>query len=633
MDSRLRPSIKMKNEAPISWSTTELVTFLEKAAMAYRQGAPLIDDDTYDHVYLAELERRDPEHPFLHQVEAEPYYGEERLKHPEPMLSTEKSYSIDETGKWVNRILAAAMNQQVAEVDVKVTVTAKLDGLAAMLRDDGLLVTRGDGAYGNNITSALEKGVIDVGEGKPSVGELVMVQAYFDTKLKPLGYSHPRSVCVGVVNSDDINEHFTRALNEGVIRYVPYTTLERWEGSLSELLDSHEGIQQSIRASSEYPIDGVVAEITHEKLKRALGSTSHHNRWQIAIKQRAASKQATVNTVVWQTGRTGRVTPVLYVEPIELSGAIVSRLTAHHAGYVKELGLGAGAVINAERSGEVIPKIVGVIKPARKTEIPEKCESCGHALVWEGDFLTCANHMKCPAQIKNTLEHFFRTHGQVDGFGPRSIEKLVEAGIDTLEKIYASSEDDFKKTGFGDGQSRNLRKELDRSQSVQIEDWRFLAAFGIARLGKGDGRRLLQHVRLENLSSLSEEDIVRIDGFAQLSATIIVAELKEMWPTIHHMLELGFDLEETPLLSESEPVNSPVAGMKIVFTGRMLRASRDAMKKQALQLGATVQSSVSANTDVLVCGENAGAAKISKAEKNGVRRMTEDQYSEWLEKK
>jgi len=152
MDSRLRPSIKMKNEAPISWSTTELVTFLEKAAMAYRQGAPLIDDDTYDHVYLAELERRDPEHPFLHQVEAEPYYGEERLKHPEPMLSTEKSYSIDETGKWVNRILAAAMNQQVAEVDVKVTVTAKLDGLAAMLRDDGLLVTRGDGAYGNNIT-------------------------------------------------------------------------------------------------------------------------------------------------------------------------------------------------------------------------------------------------------------------------------------------------------------------------------------------------------------------------------------------------------------------------------------------------------------------------------------------------
>ena len=616
------------NQDPTTWETDELVAFLEKAALAYREGTPLIDDDIYDHVYLAELWKRDPDHAFLHEVEAEPDYGAGRLKHPEAMLSTEKSYSIEETRKWVNRIQSEANKQGIDEAELRIIVTAKLDGLAAMLREDGRLVTRGDGAYGNDITSAFEKGVVDVGDGMPSVGELVMVEAYFEDHLKAAGYAHPRNVCVGIVNSDEINDDFAQALTAGMVRYVPYAMLEKWDGSLVELLDDHDAIQQQIRASSEYPIDGVVAEITHDTLKALLGSTSHHNRWQIAIKQRAVAKQTTVKSVMWQTGRTGRVTPVLGVDPIELSGAIVSRITAHHAGNVKALGLGEGAIITAERSGEVIPKIVDVVEPAKVTTLPVKCPSCEHDLVWEGDFLTCANHLACPAQIKNTLEHFFRTHGQVDGFGPRSIDKLVEAGIDTLQKIYASSEEDFIKAGFGNGQSKNLRRELNRSLSVQIEDWRLLAAFGVARLGKGDSRRLLQQMRLDHLASVTEEEIIRIDGFAELSAGIIVAELKEMWPMIEQMLELGFNLEETPLLSESQTIESPIAGKKIVFTGKMLQASRDEMKKQAMQLGAQVQSAVSSKTDLLVCGENVGAAKTGKAEKLGVRVVTEAEYIE-----
>ena len=506
------------NEDPKNWDTDELVAFLEKAALAYREGTPLIDDDIYDHVYLAELWKRDPDHAFLHQVEAEPDYGAGRLKHPEAMLSTEKSYSIEETRKWVKRIESEASKQDIDTSDIGIIVTAKLDGLAAMLREDGRLVTRGDGAYGNDITSAFEKGIVDVGDGMPSVGELVMVEAYFEEHLKAAGYAHPRNVCVGIVNSDEINEDFAQALTAGMVRYVPYATLEKWHGSLVELIDDHDVIQQQVRTSSEYPIDGVVAEITHDTLKAILGSTSHHNRWQIAIKQRAAAKQTTVKSVMWQTGRTGRVTPVLGVEPIELSGAIVSRITAHHAGNVRALALGEGAVITAERSGEVIPKIVNVIEPAKETILPRKCPSCEHDLVWEGGFLTCANHLECPAQIKNTLEHFFRTHGQVDGFGPRSIDKLVDAGIDTLQKIYASSEEDFIKAGFGNGQSKNLRRELNRSLSVQIEDWRLLAAFGVARLGKGDSRRLLQQMRLNHLASVTEEEIIDIDVFAELSA-------------------------------------------------------------------------------------------------------------------
>ena len=136
-----------------SWKTPKLVSFLEEASLAYREGSPIIDDDTYDHVYLAELQQRDPEHPFLNKIEIEPEFGGDRLKHSEPMLSIEKSYSIEETQKWVNRVLKEASKHAIVEDDIRVIATAKLDGLAAVYREDGLLATRGDGNYGNDITS------------------------------------------------------------------------------------------------------------------------------------------------------------------------------------------------------------------------------------------------------------------------------------------------------------------------------------------------------------------------------------------------------------------------------------------------------------------------------------------------
>ena len=616
----------MSDQDPILWKTPKLVTFLEKASLAYYQGSPLIDDDTYDHVYLAELQRREPNHPFLDKVEVKPDFRSERLKHPKPMLSMEKSYSVDETRKWVARILREATKNNIDEIDIRVIVTAKLDGLAAMLREDKLLVTRGDGIHGSDITSSFAKGVVDAGNGISGVGELVMTTDYFEAHLKSMGYAHPRNICVGLVNSDEVNEDFVNALKDGVVRFVPHSTLSRWEGSFTELIEDHDTIQLQIKESCEYPTDGVVAEITHTELKSVLGSTSHHNRWQIAIKQRSKTKETTIKSINWQTKRTGRVTPVLEVEPIELSGATVRRVTAHHAGNVKTLKLGKGAVISVERSGEVIPKIVSVVKTASWTQITETCASCGCVLTWQRDFLICTNHSNCPAQVENTLEHFFKIHGQVDGFGSKSIEKLVAAGIDTLEKIYDSSEEDFQEAGFGPGQSKNLRTELDRSLLVETEDWRFLGAFGIPQLGQGDSRRLLENIQFDELHKATKEKIVEIEGFAEITSADIVAGLKKKWPTIEHMLGLGFKLSKTPLLLESTIINSPISGMKVVFTGKMLQGSRDQMKKNAFELGAKIQSSVSGKTDILICGKNAGSAKIDKAEELGVQVMSEDDY-------
>ena len=621
----------MSDQDPKLWKTPKLVTFLDKATLAYRQGSPIIDDDTYDHIYLAELQRREPDHPYLTKVEAEPEFGTRKLKHPEPMLSLEKSYSVDETRKWVTRILKEANKQSIDETDIKVMVTAKLDGLAAMLREDKLLVTRGDGIHGNDITSSFTKGVVDAGNGISGVGELVMTKNYFVAHLKNLGYAHPRNICVGVVNSDEVNKDFVKALEEGVVRFVPYSTLNSWEGSFTELIENHDTIQQQIIESCEYPTDGVVAEITHTELKSILGSTSHHNRWQIAIKQRSETKQATVKLITWQTKRTGRVTPVLEVAPIDLSGATVRRVTAHHAGNVKTLKLGKGAVISLERSGEVIPKIVAVIQTASRTQIAKNCASCGSSLTWQRDFLICTNHSECPAQVENTLEHFFKIHGQVDGFGSKSIEKLVAAGIDTLENIYGSSVENFQEAGFGPGQSKNLRTELDRSLHVETEDWRFLGAFGIPQLGKGDSRRLLQHMRLNDLAKASQEEIMAVEGFAEISSIDIVSGLTKKWPTIKHMLSLGFNISETPLLQELKEIKSPILGMKVVFTGKMIQGSRNQMKKDALKLGANVQSSVSVKTDILICGDKVGLAKVNKAEKLGIQIMSEEEYAALLQ--
>ena len=616
----------MNESNPKLLTTDALVSFLKKASQAYRSGSPIIDDDTYDHGYLAELKKREPNHSFLHEVELEPNFGEARLKHPMPMLSTEKSYSIEETQKWIERIKKEASKNNINPNALSIIVTAKLDGLAAMRREDGLLASRGDGIHGNDITSVFDKGVVDAGKGISGVGELVMETEYFDKHIKKLGYAHPRNICVGVVNSDEVNKDFIQALKDKAVRFVPYTTLDRWEGGFSDLIDQHEKVQDQIIKDCVYPTDGVVAEITHTKMKTLLGATNHHNRWQIAIKKRSPTKQTRVKKITWQTGRTGRVTPVLEVESIELSGAIVSRITAHNAGNVKALRLGTGAVVEAERSGEVIPKIVSVIQPTKRTSIINKCPSCQNDLFWDSDFLVCPNHDKCPAQVATSLGHFFKLHGQVDGFGPKSIEKMVSAEINTLKRIFAADEEAFQKAGFGETQSRNLRKELERALNAEIEDWRFLAGFGVAQLGKGDSKRLLQNTTLMDLFDLTEQEIGNIDGFASLSAKAIVEGLKQQKTTITHMLSLGFNLLQTPLLSTMEKIDSPIAGLRVVFSGKMTQGSRDDMKNNAEALGAVAQDAISSTTNLLVCGESVGNKKLEKAKKLSVNILNEKEY-------
>jgi DNA ligase (NAD+) len=327
-----------------------------------------------------------------------------------------------------------------------------------------------------------------------------------------------------------------------------------------------------------------------------------------------------------QTSRSGRINPVARVEPTRLSGALIQRATAHHYRMVLDKGIGPGAVIELTRSGEVIPKIGNVITPVEPV-VPERCPSCGSGVVWDGDYLYCTNNIECPAQIANTMEHFFRMLRHVDLFGSATIEKLYANGIRTVDEIYQLKAEDFEeRMGFGPKQSENLVDQLNRSRSERIEDWRFLTAFGVFRLGPGNCEKLLGHYPLEEVFNLTEEEVVAVEGFAQKTATVVVEGLKRVKPLFDKLYALGFNLERTPILEQSEKATSPISGLQIVFTGAMTHGSRDDMEKEAKSLGAKVGKSVTGKTNILVTGENVGATKMNDARAKGVKILTEEEY-------
>ncbi len=599
----------------------KLVAELEKYNRAYREGQLLISDSEYDRL-VGELRSDDPENLFLNRVEPEVFSAKREVRHPVPMLSTDKAYTEKELERFVARVEKAAGEIGLAQVIFRVTV--KLDGLAG--RDDGdIFVSRGNGEVGYEISSAFEKGVIPIGGRGHGLGEIVMQASYFKEKMKE-EFEHPRNLVVGIVTSDKLSEYSQKALYDKAVYFVPYVNLPDWQGSGAKLVSELEKIKKRLTADVDYPIDGLVAEVVDEDLKQYMGATRHHYRWQIAIKTRGATAVTVVARVTWQVGRTGNVTPVMEVSPVKLSGATIKRVTAHNAGLVSKQQIGPGAEIEIIRSGEVIPKLEKVISPSRVVDLPEKCPSCNTRLQWRNDFLRCPNNSLCRCQVIQGIVYWFRTLGNIDWFGLKSVEKLVDGGYDSLESIYAMMADEFARLGFGPVQSANLAEATAASRIKAVEDWRFLAAFGISDLGKGDSRNLLGFFRLESLPDITAEEILAIHGFGDITSKSIVAGIQARRKTFLHMLALGFNLIQTPLESDRQQLNSSIQGKGIVFTGKMQHGTREEMQAAARHLGAKVQTSVSGKTDYLVCGEKVGAAKIAKAEKVGAQVISEADF-------
>ncbi|MBW1895206.1 MAG: DNA ligase [Deltaproteobacteria bacterium] len=601
-----------------------LVEKLKRYNEAYRGGSPLISDFEYDRL-VEELRNLSPNHPFLQSIEPEKFDSKKEVRHPVPMLSTEKAYSKAQLQRFVNRVKKEA--DEIGVKNISYRVTPKLDGVAA--RDDGdVFVSRGNGEVGYEISSAFEKGVISLEARGRGLGEIVISKSYFEKHLAN-NFEHPRNMVVGIITSDTLNDFAKRALQDRVVRFFPYNLLPFWEGDANDLLENIENIKADLLTNTDYPVDGVVVEVTHDAVKDYMAATTHHYRWQIAYKTKGETAVTLVEDVTWQVGRAGTVTPVLEIRPVSLSGATIRRVTAHNAGLIQKKHIGRGAEIEVIRSGEVIPKLEKVIKTSDQFELPKKCPSCGTDLIWDNDFLRCSNP-SCIAQIEQRISHWFKTLGNADWFGIKTIQKLVGKGYNSLEKIYPMTEEEFAKIGFGPLQSKNLMDAINISKTKPVEDWRFLAALGIPNLGKGDSRKLLSYFGIEDLFSVDAEDIEKIHGFGEVTGKSIEKGIVNIKDTIRYLLSLDFKLLKTPLVGEQESPESAIKDRRIVFTGKMLLGSRGEMEAHARRLGAKVQTAVSRVTDFLVCGENVGATKIKKAETFDVRIITESEYRDML---
>lgn len=612
-------------------SDDELLEFLTIANALYRSGDRLISDADYDFLFLAELKQRQPKHPFLTEVEPEAITTAKTVELPVRMLSTDKAYTVEDMLRWLERIKKAAtdLNKPFAKLIFK--ATPKLDGFAAY--DDGQhLYTRGDGKRGTDISRVMQRGLVvaEGGQRGLGAGEIVVSTSYFNQHLAE-HFENSRNFQASVVKEKELAPPAAEAIKVQAAVFYPFQLLPSWSGSAEQLEHQLETIFKQQLSAVDYDVDGVIFEIIDDELKKYMGATRHHHRWQIALKENVETAEVNVIAVHPQTSRSGRVNPVVEVEPTRLSGALIQRATAHHYGMVKSNNIGPQAIIELTRSGEVIPKILRVIKPS-EAQLPESCPSCGGELTWDNDYLFCTNNSQCPAQIAHTIEHFFRTLGNIDGFGPATIEKLYTSNVRTLPEIYNQSAFDFEGIGFGPKQSENLVAQLQRSRSEQIEDWRFLAAFGIFRMGGGNCERLLSHHKLQDIFTLTIEQIIAIEGFAERTAEIVVRELTRITPLFQQLFQLNFNLAITPLISELQDSGdlSPIAGKLLVFTGTMTQGSRSDMQANAKKMGAKVGSSVSGKTDYLITGEKVGASKLNSAQAKGVEVLTEQQYLELI---
>ncbi|AEG00601.1 BRCT domain-containing protein [Methylomonas methanica] len=610
-----------------SASDLELTAFLQLANALYRGGEPIISDADYDFLYLAELKKRNPEHPLLQAVEPEPVFAGKTVDLPLIMLSTDKAYTLEDVERWAGRIEKAAreLGKNFAELTFK--VTPKLDGYAAY--DDGeMLYTRGDGRKGQDISRVFERGlrIADHGRRGLGAGEIVVSRSYFDERLAEY-FDNARNFQASVIKEKELDEHAESAIKDHAAVFYPFALLPNWLGPWATLRNDFENIVKGIWHKVDYDVDGVILEIVDEDLKTHMGATRHHHRWQLAYKENLQTAEVEVLNVTPQTSRSGRITPVAELEPVRLSGALLSRATAHHYKMVVDKGIGPGAIIQLARSGEVIPKIEQVLRPA-EPQVPERCPSCNHTLVWDNDYLICPNNLACPAQISNSMEHFFRVLKNNDGFGAASIKKLYEYGIRRVDEIYALNAEQFESMGFGPKQSQNLVDQLLRSRTEAVEDWRFLAAFGVFRMGLGNCERLLHHHALTDIFSLTEADIVAIEGFAEKTAAVITEGFVNIKPLFDQLMALGFNLQSTQ--HRQDDASHPLAGKTLVFTGTLHSGSRDELSKQAKAKGAKVGSAVSAKTDYLVAGDNVGANKLNAARDKGVNIISEQEFLQLL---
>ena len=639
----------------------------------YVLSAPTISDREFDEMMkeLQVLEESHPEYADPHsptqRVGSDLSKEFEQVVHKYPMLSLGNTYSEDEVKDFYERI-ARDLNEPF-----EIVAELKYDGTSISLTyEDGRLVravTRGDGTRGDDVTANV-KTIRSVplklmGDRYPATfeirGEILLPWAEFDRLNKereeqeePL-FANPRNAASGtlkqqnpaVVAARKLDAYFYYLLGEELPAETHFDNLEAarsWGFKIPNVIrvcNSLEDIYGYIaywdveRKNLPVATYGIVLKVNSLRQQRNLGFTAKSPRWAIAYKFQAERAVTRLNSVSFQVGRTGAVTPVANLEPVLLAGTTVKRASLHNADIIEGLDLHLGDKVFVEKGGEIIPKIVGVDVEARGLLVGDKvrfirsCPECGTPLMRpEGEAAHyCPNEAGCPPQIKGKIEHFVTRRAMNINMGPETVEDLYEAGYikDTADLYTLEIADLLRLERWADKSARNLMASLEESKQVPFE--RVLYGLGIRFVGETVAKRLVSAFHsMEQLEQASFEDLTAVDEIGERIARSIIAYFADERnrTLVNRLKEYGLQMSvpEEKLANRSEKLK----GLSIVISGTFAKHSRDEYKAMIEQHGGKNSGSVSGKTDYILAGDNMGPAKLEKAAKLGVKIINEDEF-------
>lgn len=643
----------------------------------YTLDAPLISDAEYDRL-LRELESLEialgvpvPADSPTQTVGAPLSQTFQSRQHGEPLLSLANAFSDQEVQAFVDRAIEGS-----GDTSPRFIAEPKVDGLAVNLRyEQGVLTmaaTRGDGVSGEDVTDNVRtiSGIpwhlkVDQKYQLPAVlevrGEIYMPKEAFadlnerrDADGEP-PFANPRNAAAGSLRQLDARITATRKLSFfaygvglggralassqsallNLLAQFGFSTqdVEVGEG-IEALLSSYQQLMNE-RPNLPYEIDGLVYKLDRFELQERLGSVARSPRWAIAYKFPAEEVSTTVRDVIWQVGRTGVITPVAEMEPVNVGGVMVSRATLHNIDEMQRKEVYAGATVIVRRAGDVIPEVVRTLNPEQSTDrpsVPDQCPVCASSVYRvEGEVaIRCSGGLSCSAQLKERLSHFVsRGAMDIDGLGDKLVARLVdEMKLKSIADIY---EFDYSELvdwqGLGEKKIGNLQAAIESSRQRPLP--RFLYALGIRHVGSATAIALASHFQsLDAVMQADQEALIAVpDVGPEVAASIynFFAEAHNR-DVVHRLLQAGVE----PVVEQLVATAHPLSGKTVVLTGSFESINRRLAQERLRGYGVKAASSVSKNTDLVIAGEKAGS-KLNKARELGVEIAGEEELLGWLD--
>ena len=593
--------------------------------------------------------------------------GFETVKHKYPMLSLANSYSREEIEDWVRKLPSG----------VEIVCELKYDGLSISLwYEHGRLVralTRGDGQQGDDVIANIKTipsipwqiERADVPAFFELRGEVLLPWERFEALNKereeqeePL-FANPRNAASGTLKLQDPREVARRGLDAylyymigenlpGSTHFERLSTAREWGFHISDAIKVCKNVDEVMayiaywdteRKNLPVATDGIVLKVNNLAQQEELGYTAKTPRWAIAYKFPAEKQLTLLKEITYQVGRTGVVTPVANLEPIQLSGTMVQRATLHNEDFIKSLDIRPGDRVWVEKGGEIIPKIVGRADRMENGEwemendFPTHCPECGAKLVRvEGEAAwRCPNEAGCPPQIKGKIEHFVsRKAMNIDGLGEETIDLLYRQGLlHNIADIYdLKAEDIAAQERLGEKSAQNMLAGIEASKQVP---WaRVLFALGIRMVGETTAKKIAKrYTSIDSLQWATAEQLCAIEDVGPQIAENIVKYFEDIrnLEILERLRQAGLQMEGE---AEAEPTSDKLAGQTIVISGTFAHHSRDEYKAMIEANGGKNSGSVSKKTSFILAGENMGPEKRKKAEDLGIRLMTEDEFLELI---